>query len=268
MKTYWWRPADGGFNLGDELTSLLLSRKYNVEHSHSKMETADLVGVGSSLGWIWERPSVASRKNTLSVVGAGFMSQRAPMEPLDFLKIYSVRGLLSKNALGKLGRGVSIGDPGLLCSDLHEPQRFIKHKYGVILHHQKVDNTELIQRFNGLPVEFLDIRTADYNDFIDKMASCEIIISQSLHGLILADAYGIPNVWLNLGSLHSGGEYKFYDYFSSVSRPFNLQISAIPKTDNGLIEANAFTADLERIAHLKQGINRSFLNFLSDYNKS
>ena len=38
--------------------------------------------------------------------------------------------------------------------------------------------------------------TADYKDFIQKLLSCEKIISSSLHGIILAESYGIPAVLL------------------------------------------------------------------------
>jgi pyruvyltransferase len=53
--------------------------------------------------------------------------------------------------------------------------------------------------------------------------SCERIVSSSLHGLVIADAYGIPNAWLNSdggagGSRPGGGEFKFYDYFASVNK--------------------------------------------------
>jgi pyruvyltransferase len=38
-----------------------------------------------------------------------------------------------------------------------------------------------------------------------------------LHGLIIADAYGIPNAWLS-SDTPKGGEFKFFDYFLSVDK--------------------------------------------------
>jgi pyruvyltransferase len=35
-----------------------------------------------------------------------------------------------------------------------------------------------------------------------------------LHGLILADAYGVPNVWAKFSDRLVGGDWKFRDYYS------------------------------------------------------
>ena len=65
---------------------------------------------------------------------------------------------------------------------------------------------------------------------VKTLFSCEIVrslstkgvISESLHGLILADAYGVPNVWWNpngeSGLVGHNGNFKFEDYFESVGQ--------------------------------------------------
>ena len=35
-------------------------------------------------------------------------------------------------------------------------------------------------------------------EVLKKIISCKYIISNSLHGLIISDAYNVPNVWLNI----------------------------------------------------------------------
>jgi pyruvyltransferase len=47
-----------------------------------------------------------------------------------------------------------------------------------------------------------------------------MIASSSLHGLILADAYGIPNVWMCLNKDTGGGEFKFKDYYEGVLKEY------------------------------------------------
>lgn len=45
---------------------------------------------------------------------------------------------------------------------------------------------------------FIDLQNyKKWHDIIDQILSCEKIISSSLHGLILSDAYGIPNIRVN-----------------------------------------------------------------------
>ena len=49
------------------------------------------------------------------------------------------------------------------------------------------------------------------------MSQCEYIISSAMHGLIAADALGIPNIQLVASDRLIGGMYKFNDYYSSYS---------------------------------------------------
>ena len=71
--------------------------------------------------------------------------------------------------------------------------------------------------------EILIIDLAHYKkwtDVIDQVNSCERILSSSLHGLIVSDAYQVPNCWIELSGNISGGYFKFHDYASSVGRDF------------------------------------------------
>jgi pyruvyltransferase len=58
-----------------------------------------------------------------------------------------------------------------------------------------------------------------YLHVIDQILQCEKIVSSSLHGLILADAYRVPAYWLQVGERQSGDQFKYEDYFGSVQRP-------------------------------------------------
>ena len=47
-----------------------------------------------------------------------------------------------------------------------------------------------------------------------KIAECETVISSSLHGLIAADSFGIPNLQMVLSNNIVGGLFKYNDYYS------------------------------------------------------
>ena len=112
------------------------------------------------------------------------------------------------------------GDPAMLLPLVYKPEVRKTYKWGIIphvvdLHHPVVEDI----RYNHPEVLIIDL--AHYNhwtDVIDKICSCEKIASSSLHGLIVSDAYGVPNSWVELSGKISGGYFKFRDYGVSVGR--------------------------------------------------
>lgn len=78
---------------------------------------------------------------------------------------------------------------------------------------------------NILPKEhshclFIDIQNyPTWHNFIDQILSCEMILSSSLHGIIVADAYGVPNLWCKFTDYEAPGKgFKFKDYYLSVGK--------------------------------------------------
>jgi pyruvyltransferase len=95
----------------------------------------------------------------------------------------------------------------------------------------------------GAGVRLIDLASGDVETVTREIMSCKRIISSSLHGLVIADAYGIPNAWLGSdgregGSRPNGGEYKFYDYFAAVSKIRHAQYIDVGTT---LVDADALT---------------------------
>lgn len=257
VKLFWWKGKEYP-NLGDELSRLILERMFNLNVQFSTLHGADILSVGSILGMALNHEAVPKRTKPLHVVGSGAMHQLERREFPDCMRFHSVRGAVTKSALGSLEtNSVTLGDPGLLCSDLYSPSRMQGNgKIALILHHSRLEDSSWRERFAHLPIRFLDIRTEDYDGFVQKMTECDIVLSESLHGLILADAYGIPNTWLSFGRLHSGGNYKFFDYFSTVGRDCLVKVSGVPTSTKQIWE-NSFTSDSRRIGALKMDIRQS-----------
>lgn len=138
------------------------------------------------------------------------------------LKIHSVRGPLTRRELLKQGIECpeKYGDPALLISRYYRKRVEKQYKYGIIPHYIDENNPVLIE-FSKRHPEFLIIRMKEYNDWHDipdQIMQCSRIISSSLHGLIIADSYEVPNAWVRFSDKIAGGNFKYQDYFLSVGR--------------------------------------------------
>jgi len=67
-------------------------------------------------------------------------------------------------------------------------------------------------------IKVINLINKDIELVINDILSCEKTISSSLHGLIVSDAYNIPNKWVKFNDKLCGDDTKFYDYFKSVKR--------------------------------------------------
>lgn len=278
MKAYWWRANSGMCNFGDEITSIVLSKKFSIEHELTTIEEADLISTGSILNKLVNNKKVESRKGKIHVVGSGLISPYIKhnsilkrLKPLGktFSKkvvIHSVRGYLTQQVLEGLGeRAYPIGDPGLLLPLIYNDDIPQSYKVGFIPHISTIDDPEwdaLCERIAGSIK--IDFRTDDLERVITQIKSCELILSQSLHGLILSDAYEIPNCWFYNGALHSGGRFKFYDYFSSVGRSFDLKFEKFEEINFDLLKESSATVELDVINKLQLSILKSYADALKE----
>lgn len=113
------------------------------------------------------------------------------------------------------------GDPALLLPKYYQPKQLQKSKIGVVLHHRDWDvmGSDFIENLRKEALVIDLTRYGCWTDVIDQICSCELILSSSLHGLIVSDAYGIPNLFMEFTWKH-GNHFKYQDYFMSVKRPW------------------------------------------------
>jgi pyruvyltransferase len=110
-----------------------------------------------------------------------------------------------------------------------------KHKVGFCPHYIDKETSKHRDK------HFIDIQS-DWRVVVDEIVSCESIISSSLHGLVIAEAYGIPSRWEVCSNKVIGGEFKFRDYLSGTGRhpqgPGDFPpIENLDKIQNRLINA-------------------------------
>jgi pyruvyltransferase len=138
-------------------------------------------------------------------------------------KILSVRGEKTREFL--YDRNIDCpevyGDPALLLPRYYKPKKSsCQHRLGIIPHVMDLSNEFLLNIIekNVNDVVLIDLQNyRQWTEIIDLICSCEYIISSSLHGLIVSDAYGIQNCWVTFSDKVLS-TFKYPDYFSSVGR--------------------------------------------------
>lgn len=205
----WWNEAP---NLGDALSPLIFNwmltrKRINPEQ---RMPTTHFFAVGSLLGI---RPFGGV------VWGSGILHERNALRLRQMSKfmpyrIYAVRGPMTRQTLLDAGYNCPevYGDPAVLMPLIYLPSG-IKKRYpvSVITHHTQPVGDKL-NSFHQI-----SIQTTDYKAFIQELLSSELVVSSSLHGIILAEAYGIPAVFWNCPHIRSQG-FKFLDWYQSTGR--------------------------------------------------
>jgi hypothetical protein len=180
------------------------------------------------------------------------------------IKFVAVRGWLTHSILASQGYVLTknIGDIGILASSLLNAPISQPRSIGIIPHHKNVENYQHL--LSKVPqAQIIDLKTKDCGSIVDKIAGCSLIISESLHGLIVADSLEVPNVWLRGSPLHKGDEFKFLDYFSSIGRSPFKSVNIKEISDWRLIES-AIYANWDDIRHLKSHVT----HWLTEHFKS
>ena len=225
---YTWDYKIKPYNWGDFVNvklAELISTKTIIPYKYSyKKETIAMMG--SILPW-------AIDKNTI-IWGSGTLSSQDPLwntieKPLS---VRAVRGPLTRQLL--LSRGIDCpevyGDPALLFPRFYSPNVEKRYKFGVILHVSTQANSAVYSKLNAIlggNMLIINLKQfSSWNSFIDDICSCNTILSSSLHGIIIADAYEIPNAWISLDENHPDNNFKFKDYYLSVvkdiTQPLNF----------------------------------------------
>lgn len=163
-------------------------------------------------------------------------------------KVYAVRGPLTRKEL--LNKGIECpevyGDPALLYPNIYNPDIEKKYKWGIIPHYiefESAKDREVIKNLESKGFKVIDICSGEKN-FINELLEVENILSSSLHGLIVADAYGIPNARVRISNKLIGGDFKFKDYYLSVNREEDLGLQLTEETTLEEIENLYFNKEI------------------------
>lgn len=248
LKLFWARGTGGDAglrNAGDWYSPLICELLSGRAVIYAPPHRCDLVAAGSLLQRLnrSHRLHRLGLRRRLHIWGTG--SLRAQDRLTGSHHVHAVRGLLTRQRLNAGGERVALGDPGLLADRLIEATGAKRHALGVVPHLVERDDAAVRTFLAQHPsASFIDI-TAPVPTVLEAIAGCERILSSSLHGLIFADAFGIPNHWFVASERLLGGRHKFDDYYSA----FGLQMDPVrlPELDPHTVGADYLRPGIESL---------------------
>ncbi|OYX85755.1 MAG: exosortase [Flavobacteriales bacterium 32-34-25] len=190
------------------------------------------------------------------VWGSGIISKDYSIKKARFL---AVRGPQTRKFLVEAGYDVPeiYGDPALLLPRYFAPKVEKKYKYGIVPHY---DDYKIVSNWfqDNSEIHLIDMMTTDVESKTIELLQCEKIISSSLHGIIVAHAYGIPAVWQKFSNKVFGDDIKYQDYLESVQLDFyKPEIQEVVYTNTELEQlfvAHPYLPKPEVIESLRNGL--------------
>lgn len=207
MKIYHWVSTHPNF--GDDLNQFLWD--FLMPEVVAKDDGALLVGVGTVLmeGLPIGRPRV--------VVGSGVGYKNIPKDlSSNDWRIYSVRGPLTAKLIG-LPAEAAIIDPAALLP-LMPDWEHVKSGDAIFIPHWETAHLPAWQNAAAaVGLRFVDPRQ-DARFVIQQIASASLVIAESMHAAIIADAFRVP--WVPVIGTHRS-YFKWNDWAQSLDLPYN-----------------------------------------------
>lgn len=248
MRLHWYQSK----NFGDALSPRIVEKLSGEKAIWSSMPCAEIVAIGSVLfggtSLFWNRAKLLSPKGLaklgqkvldclqprLTIWGSGFLFDEGVTSAIK-VRNFDVRAVRGKNSLEILKRlgfaddGIALGDPGLLFPMLLDQKPETKYDVGIVPHFSDKEAgarkaVELAAK--GMKVKLVDVLQDDPLETVREIGECAKILSSSLHGLVTADAFGIPREhvwWGTLGQTTEQAKFKFEDYESVAVSPMAIE---------------------------------------------
>jgi len=197
-------------NFGDQITPYFL-KKYGVPGSYTFCQDGHPGRRVISCGSIMR----LCNPNTL-VYGSGIRDRK---QKIRGGAIQIIRGPRTRKRLLEIGCMCPpvYGDPALVLPLYYKPRVDARFVLGIIPHHSQ--HSRVLNMYKGSKgVLVIDLKTKDVETVVRQILSCRAVVSSSLHGLIVSDAYKVPNKWVKFDDNITGDDTKYYDYFESVHR--------------------------------------------------
>lgn len=225
MRLYVWRGSVPNF--GDELNYLLWPRLLPGLLDDDRIDdgrSALLLGIGSVLDARHTLCPGSSKetKRRKVVAGAGYGGYERPASLDGSWEIYWVRGPRTACQLG-LPTAFGLGDPASLLPLIYGRERQATRTIGFMPHFESLAHGAWPQAADEAGVTLIDPR-GDPASIVRQIAGCHMLLSEALHGVIVADALRVP--WVALAPVAAIHRAKWLDWAESLD--LTVRFHALP----------------------------------------
>ena len=202
MRVYYCKMPKG--NIGDDINEIIWPHFF--ETSEKTSNDHIIVGIGSLLN------TNIPKANKYTVISSGIGYGELPKIDKNWTFL-AVRGEYSKKALN-LADDVVLLDGAYLLRKFHpKPDVTISHKIGYIPHVTSLEYGDWKKVCELANIHFIDPRLK-LERFLAELCSCEKVMTEAMHGAIIADCYEIP--WKPIKAYHHINTQKWNDWLSAL----------------------------------------------------
>mgnify|MGYP000843946493 FL=1 len=211
VSLFYFTPAKFSSNFGDALSPKIVERIIKKTLIQNKKYTQQLLSLGSILHFAQDN----------DVIWGSGLNGKIPLKNHKFtnLDVRAVRGPLTRKFL--ISKGIKCpeiyGDPALLM-----PLLFPELKVNPTMEYIVIPNINEMDEFKSFPN--LVVPTEDCMAVVEKILKAKFVISGSLHGIIVAEAFGIPARLLRITQKENIFKYKDY-YYGTGRKNFHVAYS-------------------------------------------
>ncbi len=203
---YWWAPNQTETNFGDYLSKVIVERMIG--------RSIDLKPLNTSGRNFFAAGSIIHQaKNDYIIWGSGFRENPLHENGFSSLDVRAVRGPRTRKFLLQMGIPCPkvYGDPAILMAHLFPEFKKETPIYEYII----IPNIGEIQSF--ISYKNVVLPTDPWEEIVKKIIRSRLVISSSLHGIIVAESFGIPARLLKMSWKEP--LLKYQDYYESTGRP-------------------------------------------------
>ncbi len=210
LRLHWWKAEP---NFGDAINPLIVGYMSGRKVEHAGPRNADMFAIGSMLQVVKRSHKEPREGEKICVWGTGLIRPVFGHNFLENVELALLRGPITAALVKRHER--RFGDPGLLIDEALPFDGARQDRIGIVPHYTLMEDEELLAFVASDPAYLLIDPRGDASEVCHRIAACAHVFASSLHGLIVADAYGVPNTWID----PEGQSWlKYLDYAASIGR--------------------------------------------------